>query len=348
MILGGLSLVLVRYLIKQIFLKSLVSKRKIATRLILIGKNKSEIEKYSDWIFTNKQFGFKVVGKVDCAELNFEWVHNFDKVLHTSSASQVLLLPGMEREKHFGRFVNYVQDLSIHINWIPLDSGNFGYWELPVSQDNLPFLTFRNSRLTFLQRISKRVFDVSFSIVALLILAPLFVFISFIILLFDGWPILFFQRRIGKDGKPFRLIKFRTMVRDADIQNFANLNSESGNAILFKLTDDPRITKTGRVLRRYSLDELPQFINVVKNNMSVVGPRPALLREVNKYDSLYARRLLAKPGITGPWQVGGRSDLDLQTSIALDLNYLANWSFSGDLLLVFKTIKSIFSGQGAY
>jgi len=118
--------------------------------------------------------------------------------------------------------------------------------------------------------------------------------------------------------------------------------------VLFKSHNDPRITPVGKFLRKYSLDELPQFLNVLNNTMSVVGPRPALAREVNAYNSIYERRLIAKPGITGPWQISGRSDLDLQTSVALDLNYLINWSFTRDLWIIVSTVGAMFKGKGAY
>ena len=118
--------------------------------------------------------------------------------------------------------------------------------------------------------------------------------------------------------------------------------------MIFKDKKDPRVTPIGRILRKYSLDELPQFFNVLTNDMSVVGPRPALVHEVKKYDSMYERRLNAKPGVTGPWQISGRSDLDLQTSVALDLNYMVNWSFTRDLWIIIATIGAVFKGRGAY
>jgi lipopolysaccharide/colanic/teichoic acid biosynthesis glycosyltransferase len=138
------------------------------------------------------------------------------------------------------------------------------------------------------------------------------------------------------------------MVTDASNLERELINSLGAKHVLFKDKDDPRITQTGRFLRRYSIDELPQFFNVIINNMSVVGPRPALPKEVSSYSSTYERRLIAKPGITGPWQIGGRSDLDLQASIALDLNYVTNWSFSKDLWIIMKTFLAVINGRGAY
>ena len=138
------------------------------------------------------------------------------------------------------------------------------------------------------------------------------------------------------------------MVKDADSKVHEIENMHGDSHVLFKSKDDPRVTKVGKILRKFSLDELPQFFNVISNSMSVVGPRPALVREVNRYSSIYERRLIAKPGITGPWQISGRSDLDLQTSVSLDLNYLNTWSFTKDLWIILATIGAIFRGRGAY
>jgi lipopolysaccharide/colanic/teichoic acid biosynthesis glycosyltransferase len=265
-----------------------------------------------------------------------------------SRADEILVLPGLEGDHNFGKFIHYLDDLKVHVNWLPLNSGNFGYWQIPVVQEGSPFLTFKDSRLTIWQSCLKRIFDIVFSTVVLVLIFPFFLLISSLILFSDGWPVLFFQKRIGKDGKTFNFIKFRTMVPNAEAKLLELQNSLGSNHILFKNKKDPRITPIGHFLRRYSIDELPQFINVLANNMSVVGPRPALPREVSNYSSTYERRLIAKPGITGPWQIGGRSDLDLTASVALDLNYLTDWSFTRDLWIILKTFKAIVSGRGAY
>jgi lipopolysaccharide/colanic/teichoic acid biosynthesis glycosyltransferase len=157
------------------------------------------------------------------------------------------------------------------------------------------------------------------------------------------------SERIGLDGKPFQMIKFRTMVDGADKQVDAlDALNESAGGVLFKIRQDPRVTKVGRVLRRYSIDELPQFFNVLRRDMSVVGPRPPLRREVDTYDYQVRRRLLVLPGITGLWQVSGRSDLSWEDSVRLDLSYVENWSIANDLLIAAKTVRTVFAGTGAY
>jgi len=151
------------------------------------------------------------------------------------------------------------------------------------------------------------------------------------------------------DGKPFSIIKFRSMVVDADqrLVSLVGLNDSEGG-VLFKMRADPRVTRVGRIIRRLSIDELPQFINVLKRQMSVVGPRPPLRREVDTYDDHVRRRLLVRPGITGLWQVSGRSDLSWEDSVRLDLSYVENWSMVSDLLIVLKTVRAVVNGAGAY
>jgi lipopolysaccharide/colanic/teichoic acid biosynthesis glycosyltransferase len=162
-------------------------------------------------------------------------------------------------------------------------------------------------------------------------------------------PVFYPSERIGLDGKPFTMVKFRTMVDDADsqIESLLHLNDSPGG-MLFKIRQDPRVTTVGRILRRLSIDELPQFINVLKQDMSVVGPRPPLMREVMKYNGDVKRRLLVKPGVTGLWQVNGRSDLPWDESVRLDLSYVDNWSMASDLLLIAKTLKAVVASDGAY
>ena len=144
------------------------------------------------------------------------------------------------------------------------------------------------------------------------------------------------------------MIKFRTMVVGAD-QRLAELaHLDEGNGILFKIRSDPRVTRVGYFLRRYSIDEIPQFINVLRRDMSVVGPRPPLLGEVSSYDDRMQRRLLVRPGITGLWQISGRSDLSWQDSMRLDLSYVENWSMVNDLVIAAKTVSVVFRGSGAY
>lgn len=159
---------------------------------------------------------------------------------------------------------------------------------------------------------------------------------------------LYRSERMGLDGVPFPMLKFRSMVQNADTQVDSLLSDNEGAGVLFKMRDDPRVTKVGRVIRKFSIDELPQFVNVLRREMSVVGPRPPLRREVEAYDGAVKRRLLVKPGITGLWQVSGRSDLSWEETVRLDLSYVDNWSMVGDVMIVVKTLKAVMASDGAY
>lgn len=195
----------------------------------------------------------------------------------------------------------------------------------------------------------KRVLDIVCSALALIISSPLMLGVAIAIKLDDGGPVFFSQTRIGLHGRPFKMYKFRSMVTNAEElkKKLAEENGQS-DRFIFKMKDDPRITKIGHFIRKTSLDEFPQFFNVLKGDMSLVGPRPALPEEVARYGSLYSARLLVKPGITGPWQVSGRSDLSQEQSEYLDVSYIENWSITGDLAILAKTVLVVFRGTGSY
>jgi exopolysaccharide biosynthesis polyprenyl glycosylphosphotransferase len=192
----------------------------------------------------------------------------------------------------------------------------------------------------------KRVFDVLAAALALVILAPVLAVIAILIARDSAGGVLYRQQRVGRNGEPFSILKFRSMSADADVRR-ADLTADSGKG-LFKMVDDPRITRVGRVLRRYSLDELPQLVNVLRGEMSLVGPRPALPSEVSLYDQRELGRLAVTPGLSGLWQVSGRSDLAWADGIRLDLHYVENWSMALDLHILWRTAKAVVSSSGAY
>ena len=349
MLASGLTyLFIVRISIYFLLLRPLILGKKVTSKMMIVGRNKKDLEVHTDWLIENRSLGFSIVARLPCAEITLNWIEEFDRLLRHNKITEVLLLPGMETDPNFSKFIHYCEDLNIHVNWIPLDSGNLGYWLIPSPQEGIPFLTFERSEISLASRVVKRSFDLFFSISIMVLLVPVFLGISLAVLITSGRPIFYSQKRIGLNGKPFKFYKFRSMVKDADKKVHEVENVHGSSHVLFKNPVDPRITPVGRILRKYSLDELPQFLNVLNNSMSVVGPRPALPREVNVYSSIYERRLIAKPGITGPWQISGRSDLDLRTSVALDLNYLINWSFTRDLWIIIATVGQIFKGKGAY
>jgi exopolysaccharide biosynthesis polyprenyl glycosylphosphotransferase len=199
-------------------------------------------------------------------------------------------------------------------------------------------------------RWTKRLFDIVGSVALLLVLSPLLAVIALGVKLNDGGPVIFRQERVGRGGASIEFLKFRSMVVDAEARRLDLVESagDRGNAVMFKLADDPRITRIGRILRRYSLDELPQLWNVLRGDMSLVGPRPALPAEVSSYDEDAHRRLAVRPGITGLWQVSGRSDLAWDDTVRLDLFYVDNWSFMQDMLILARTLRAVVASRGAY
>jgi exopolysaccharide biosynthesis polyprenyl glycosylphosphotransferase len=213
----------------------------------------------------------------------------------------------------------------------------------------LPLLHVEKPQYLGAKQFQKRAFDFCFALAALLGTSPLLISAAIAIKLTSRGPTFYSAERIGLDGEPFTMLKFRSMVDDADLQLRQLLEqNEVEGGTLFKMREDPRVTPVGRLLRRFSIDELPQFINVLRGDMSVVGPRPPLRREVATYDGEVRRRLLVKPGITGLWQVSGRSNLSWDESVRLDLSYVENWSMVSDLVIIAKTLKAVMGRDGAY
>jgi exopolysaccharide biosynthesis polyprenyl glycosylphosphotransferase len=212
----------------------------------------------------------------------------------------------------------------------------------------LPLLHVDHPELAGTRQAVKSVFDKTCAAVALLVLAPLFAVIAISIRLADHGPVLFRQTRIGKNGQGFTVYKFRTMVPDAEQRKSELATFNEATGVLFKIRRDPRITRTGACLRRWSLDELPQLINVLIGDMSLVGPRPALPAEVAGYSGHMRRRLVVKPGMTGLWQVSGRSDVSWEEAERLDVHYVENWSLALDLQVLWKTGSAVIRGSGAY
>ncbi|MGK2954078.1 MAG: sugar transferase [Solirubrobacterales bacterium] len=214
----------------------------------------------------------------------------------------------------------------------------------------LPLMHVETPRYEGLKRFSKRAFDFVVSGVLIVLFSPFLALVAMTVRLSTPGPVLFRQERVGLRGGTFEMLKFRTMVVDAEqrLRELQEQERTEGNTVLFKMKDDPRVTPIGRFLRRYSLDELTQLFNVFGGSMSLVGPRPPLQREVALYESHVHRRFLVKPGITGLWQVSGRSNLSWEDSVRLDLYYVENWSMTGDLVILWRTTRAVLAREGAY
>jgi exopolysaccharide biosynthesis polyprenyl glycosylphosphotransferase len=212
----------------------------------------------------------------------------------------------------------------------------------------LPVLDFRFSDPPRSTVALKRVMDLTLSVLLLALFAPLMVVIAIAILIDSGRPVFFRQLRAGKDGRPFTMVKFRTMVVDAEERLGELVDLEKLEQPAFKIQDDPRVTRCGRLLRRTSLDEVPQLLNVLRGSMSMVGPRPEEEAIVAMYDERQRARLAVKPGITGPMQVYGRSDLTFEERLAMERDYLDNLSIASDMAILLRTPGAIVRGEGAY
>jgi exopolysaccharide biosynthesis polyprenyl glycosylphosphotransferase len=221
-------------------------------------------------------------------------------------------------------------------------------WNSPIEYiGQFPTIPLHRGYVPEVGLLLKRFLDIVFSALALIVLAPLFLAVAIAVKLDSPGPIFYSSERIGKKGRVFRCTKFRTMIRDAEKRRVDVMHMNERDSVLFKISNDPRITKVGRFLRKYSLDELPQFINVLIGDMSIVGPRPPIASEVKEYKLSHLRRLDVTPGITGLWQVQARQDPSFDNYISLDVTYIENWSIWLDLKIIMRTIGVVFAGTGS-
>ena len=236
----------------------------------------------------------------------------------------------------------------VKLTVVPPTRGIFGTATHLGHVADLPLLDYNTWYVSPSTLALKRIFDVVLSTVGLVLSAPLFLLIALAVFLDDGRPVLFRQLRAGENGRAFRIFKFRTMVRDAEAMLSQLVALDELSEPIFKLKADPRVTRIGRFLRRTSLDELPQLINVLRGEMSIVGPRPEVVDLVERYAPEHEVRLRVKPGITGPWQVYGRSELTFEEMISVEREYVENLSLGRDLRIVLMTIPAVFGRRGAY
>jgi exopolysaccharide biosynthesis polyprenyl glycosylphosphotransferase len=270
-----------------------------------------------------------------------------DEVIRVQ-ATDVIIAFSRNASNWIGVITSNLEDLPMGV-WVALD-----YYDLSLANTyvenlaGLPLLDLRAPALNEYSRIIKRVFDLFVSVFGLIILSPLLVISALIVLLDTGWPVFFFQKRVGENGRLFTMIKFRTMVKDAEkIRAQAERVNENGE-VVHKSPNDPRVTSSGRFLRRFSLDELPQLINVIKGEMSLVGPRPELPYLAENYDHWQRRRLAVPPGITGWWQVNGRSNRVMHLHTEDDIYYVENYSIWLDLRILIRTLWVVLIGNGAF
>lgn len=269
-------------------------------------------------------------------------------VLQRHAITDVVIALPHSAYHQMGNIVQRLDDLPVQV-WVALGFFDLALYKTTIEDfAGIPMLDLRASAIDDYQRMMKRAFDVFFGLIALTLALPLMALSALMILLEDGRPILFRQKRVGENGRLFEMLKFRTMVKNAEqLQGQVEKRDAEGN-VIHKSKDDPRVTRVGSFLRRFSLDELPQFFNVVRGDMSLVGPRPEMPYLVEKYQPWQRKRFAVPPGITGWWQVSGRSDKPMHLHTEEDLYYIQNYSIWLDLQILFRTVWIVLLGRGAY
>ncbi|MGF3055974.1 sugar transferase [Microbacterium sp. YY-01] len=351
--LGVITLFTTRWLWRR-WLISQRAENNLVSRVLLIGDISANLRIMSE-LSRQPEAGYLVVGACvpngsRASTLGptdipiFGGVDNLMRALEVSGADTVLV------SSESGLAAETVRELSWqleagqqHLIMAPnlTDIGGPRIHMRPVA--GLPLVHVETPKYTGPQVIAKRALDIIGSVTLILLLSPLLLIIAASVKMSSRGPIVYGQERIGMNGKPFTMLKFRSMVADADSQLDALLAKQgTSDTPLFKIDHDPRVTSVGRVLRKYSLDEIPQLFNVLVGSMSLVGPRPQREGEVALYDSAARRRLIVKPGMSGLWQVSGRSSLSWEDAIRLDLYYVENWSLTGDLNILMKTFRAVF------
>jgi exopolysaccharide biosynthesis polyprenyl glycosylphosphotransferase len=260
-----------------------------------------------------------------------------DEIFFTTPCERSIVQEVLEQARVNGVDLRLVPDIYNGLTWNSSIEYIGHFPTIPLHCDQVPEVRL----------LMKRMLDITFASLTVLAVSPLLLAIAVAIKLDSPGPVFYLSNRIGKKGRVFRCIKFRTMVSDAEKQRAKLIDRNERDGVLFKITDDPRITRLGRWLRKYSLDELPQFFNVLRGEMSVVGPRPPIGSEVREYKLSYLRRLDVTPGITGLWQVQARQDPSFDSYISLDMAYIENWSIWLDLQIIVRTIGVVFAGTGS-
>lgn len=325
------------------------------TRMIIIFADDSSIP-FINQIIESGEWGYIIKGIITNSNKVKQLFENqfkvyserddFTKIIDDNVIDEVFFCQNRFNTNSLGKRIAQCQDVGvsfhIHNNVLVLS----GLKPRLSFLNQQFFLSFRNTPSNYFALKIKGTIDFFLTLLILLFISPFTILIALMIKLDDGGPIFFKQVRVGRHGRQFKLLKFRTMVIDAEAQqkNLMDLNEQDGP--VFKIKNDPRITKIGKFLRKTSLDELPQFINVLLGDMSIVGPKPPIPSEVNQYERSLKRRLSINPGITCIWQVSGRNNIPFDKWMEMDMEYIDNWSLKLDFIIILKTFKVLFAGDG--
>ncbi len=339
---------------KRIILRRLIAKGFHNLNILIIGVGSTGIEVLEE-IKRNPWWGFRVIGflgedikKAVDGAMVLGTYKDFSRVVKKYFIDEVIITPPFDK-RDISDLIRQAKELHVGIRVVP---ENFEE-PLLVSDINylgiIPLLTYKERRRHPSELALKRIFDFTISMILLVLLFPAFLILMILIKLDSNGPLFFVQKRVGYKGRVFNLYKFRSMVKEAELLKPALLpRNEIKDGVIFKIKDDPRITRIGRLFRRYSLDELPQLFNVFIGDMSLVGTRPPMIDEVDKYTHDHMQRLVVRPGLTGLSQVRGRSELTFRNWVRWDIWYINNWSFWLDLRILWWTIPVVLKGKGAY
>ena len=353
-VMGIIFLLTGRYIsariIKSMFIKGIGVKN-----LLVIGLN-SNSKSIVDYLEDHREFGYRVSEYLDSSprhnsDLKYSGnIGDFEKVVATKNVSAVLL--AVNDKETVSKIIHYCEKNYIQVYMIP-DIINMISNPIEIGQvSTIPLIMFKESKLSNSQLKLKRLLDIVLSVIGLVFLFPVFLIIALIMKLSSKGPVFFSHTRLGMNGQLIKVYKFRTMVMDSQeiLKRLLDENPELAVEYSkdFKLKNDPRITGIGKWLRKTSFDELPQIINILKGEMSIVGPRPIVPDELEKYKDYGKVLLKTPPGLTGMWQISGRNDLDYDERINLDMYYINNWSFWLDVIIILKTIPAVLEKRGAY
>lgn len=341
-LLNTIFLLIERKIFYELRLKN-IRKGKNILKIVLIGEGK-RFEEFEEKIEKNPDWGINIVKRIKSEDFDKNEVDNL-KSMHVDA---IVIINEKENFERIAEQVSKLGESGISI-YFELDYlFNFKKFFLNIEKyKEFNFLELASIKRENYQKLQLKYFlDRIFAIILLIILSPIFFIISIVILLLNGRPIFFVQERVGLNGSIFKMFKFRTMEKDAEEKKILLKQKNQMNGPVFKMMDDPRITPFGKFLRKYSLDELPQIINILKGEMSFVGPRPPLINEVKEYDFWHRRRLSFKPGLTCLWQISGRNEIDFEEWMKKDLEYIDNWSLLYDMVIILKTIPVILKGNG--
>jgi exopolysaccharide biosynthesis polyprenyl glycosylphosphotransferase len=325
--------------------------------LLLVGTGR-RAQRFVDLIHKHSDWGFKILGLVDkdpekvgisingCKVIGT--LADIPQIIHNNVVDEVVFVVPRSWLNDIEEIIQFLESEGVKIN-LAVD-----HFELylsrpkPTTLHGIPLIIFESTPDRLWQLLTKRIIDVIFSAIGLMLFLPLFWVIAVVIKIASRGPVFFRQQRCGLNGRNFSLYKFRTMVEGAELKLSEIMVHNEMTGPVFKMANDPRLTKTGKLLRKFSIDELPQLWNVFKGDMSIVGPRPPLPSEVNNYQSWHRRRLIMRPGITCLWQVNGRNKIvDFDEWARLDLEYIDNWSLWLDFKILFKTLPIVLFGVGA-